>query len=151
MQIDQGFTRSHWTPPLGDYSLLIAPTAARVTINTRIMPHVPTLLGVLMAIAMRRHYTACIAQRRRFVAFIKATKRRQRSSTHSDSINRTHQSWLVWAFHREKELQLTCWPLISIYQTDEKNLNNMVEYFVGVVKLAHYCFITHFLWHAIFQ
>ena len=25
------------------------------------------------------------------------------------------------------------------YQTDEKNLNNMVKYSVGVVKLAHYC------------
>jgi hypothetical protein len=31
------------------------------------------------------------------------------------------------------------------YQTDEKKLNNMVEYSVGVVKLAHYCYITHFL------
>jgi hypothetical protein len=31
------------------------------------------------------------------------------------------------------------------YQTDEKNLNNMVENFVGVVKLAQYCYITHFL------
>jgi hypothetical protein len=37
------------------------------------------------------------------------------------------------------------------YQTDEKNLNNMVENFVGVVKLAQYCYITHFLWRVINQ
>ena len=58
MQIDQGFTGSHWTPPSGKYSLRIAPAAARETINTTIMQHVPTLLAVSMAIAMRRYYTA---------------------------------------------------------------------------------------------
>jgi hypothetical protein len=54
MQHDQGFTGSHWTPPSGDYSLRISPAAARVTINTKIMEHVPTLLDILMAIMMRR-------------------------------------------------------------------------------------------------
>jgi hypothetical protein len=43
-----------------------------------------TLLAVLMAIAMRRYYTVCIARWRRFVAFIKATKRHHRVRTHSD-------------------------------------------------------------------
>jgi hypothetical protein len=61
MQHDQGFTRSHWTPPSGDYSLCIAPAAARATINTTIMQNLPTLLTVLMAIAMRRYYTVSIA------------------------------------------------------------------------------------------
>jgi hypothetical protein len=37
--------------PLGDYSLYIAPAAARATINTTIMQNVLTLLVVLMAIA----------------------------------------------------------------------------------------------------
>jgi hypothetical protein len=37
------------------------------------------------------------------------------------------------------------------YQTDDKNLNYMVEYSVGVVKLAHYWYITHFLWRVINQ
>ena len=111
--LNQGFTRSHQTPPLGDYSLrIITPVAARATINTKIMKHVPTLLAVLMAIAiaMRRYYTACIAQKRRFVAFIKATKRHHRASTHSDR----HQSDTPTPdfrglFHRqivEKELEL---------------------------------------------
>jgi DUF1365 family protein len=61
MQHDQGFTGSHWMPLLGNYSLHIAPAAARVTINTTIMEHVPTLLTVSMAIAMRRYYTTHIA------------------------------------------------------------------------------------------
>jgi hypothetical protein len=79
MQHDQGFTGSHWTPPSGDYSLRIAPAAARATINTTSMQNVPTLLAVLMAIAMRRYYTACIARWRRFMAIIKATKRCHRA------------------------------------------------------------------------
>jgi hypothetical protein len=31
MQHVQGYSGSHWTPPLGDYSLPIAPVAARAT------------------------------------------------------------------------------------------------------------------------
>jgi hypothetical protein len=56
MQHDQGFIGSHWTPPSGDYSLRIAPSATRVAINSTMMQHVPTLLAVLMAIAMRWYY-----------------------------------------------------------------------------------------------
>ena len=41
--------------------LRIAPEAARAMINTTIMQNVPTLLAILMATAMRRYYTACIA------------------------------------------------------------------------------------------
>jgi hypothetical protein len=43
---------------LGDYSLRIAQAATRATINSAIMKHVPSLLAVLMAIAMRRYYCA---------------------------------------------------------------------------------------------
>ena len=49
MQHDQGFTGSHWTmpPPLGDYSLRIAPvaTTTRATINKTMMQNVPTFSG----------------------------------------------------------------------------------------------------------
>jgi hypothetical protein len=38
------------------------------------MQNVLMLLAVLMAIAMWQYDTACIARRRRFMAFIKATK-----------------------------------------------------------------------------
>ncbi len=42
MQHVQGYTRSHWTLPSGDYSLSIAPAAARTTINKTMMQNVPT-------------------------------------------------------------------------------------------------------------
>jgi len=74
----------------------------------------PPLLVISMAVAMGRYDTACITQWRRFVAFIKATKRHHRASTRSDSINVTRQHRLFRLFHREKGLQLTCWPLITI-------------------------------------
>jgi hypothetical protein len=91
MQHDQGFTGSHRMPPLGNYLLRITPAAARASINTTIMQHVLTLLAVLMAIAMWWYYTARIAQWRRFVAFIKATKHRHRASTCSEIIKGTLQ------------------------------------------------------------
>ena len=69
----QGYTGSHWTPPLGDYSLRIASAAARATANKTTMYYVPTLMAILMVIAMRRYYTTRIAQLRRSMAFIKAT------------------------------------------------------------------------------
>jgi hypothetical protein len=37
MQHDQGYTGSHWTPPLGGYLLRIAQAAARVTANKTTM------------------------------------------------------------------------------------------------------------------
>jgi len=92
----------------------IAQAAARATTNSTIMKHVPTLLAVSMAIVMQRYYTAHIARWRRFVTFIKATKRHHRTSTRSDIIKGTRQVWLFRTFHREKELQLTCWPRITI-------------------------------------
>ncbi len=106
----KGLIESHWTPPSGDYSLRIAQAATRATINATMMQHAPTLLAVLMAIAMRWYYTACIARWRRFMAFIKATKRHHRTS----APNWTHQLRLFWTIHREKELHLACWPLITI-------------------------------------
>ena len=145
MQHDQGFTGSHWMLPSGDYSLRIAPSAARATINLTMMQHELTLLAVLMAIAMRRYYTARIARWRRFVAFIKTTKHHLWMSTRSDIIKGTHQLRLrlFRTFHCEKELQLKCWPPNNnksmTYQTNEQHLIIFPEYFVGVVELAIYC------------
>jgi len=86
MKHDQGFTGSHWMPPLVDYSLRIAPAATRATANETTMQNVPTLLAVSVVIAMRRYYTARIDRWRRFVAFIKATEPRHRASSRSDII-----------------------------------------------------------------
>jgi hypothetical protein len=49
----KGYTGSHWTLPSGDYSLQIAPAAARATINKTMMNNVTTLLAVSIAIAMQ--------------------------------------------------------------------------------------------------
>jgi hypothetical protein len=49
----QGYIRSHWTLPSGNYSLRIAPAAAMTTINKTTMQNVSTLLTILMAIVMR--------------------------------------------------------------------------------------------------
>ena len=60
MQHVQGYIGSHWTLPLDDYLLRIAPAAAMATINKTTMQNVPSLLAASMAIAMRRYYTAHI-------------------------------------------------------------------------------------------
>ena len=114
MQHDQGLAGSHWTPPLGNFLLRIAPVAARVTANETTMQHVPTLLAILMAVAMRRYNTAHITQWRRFVAFTKTTKHHHWASTHSDITKPDTLHWLFRTSHREKELQVTCRPLITI-------------------------------------
>jgi len=90
--------------PSGDYSLHIAPSAARATINLTMMQQVLTLLAVLMAIAMRQYYTAHIARWKRFVNFIKATKCHHWMSTCSDIIKGTRQLRLrlFRTFHCEK-------------------------------------------------
>ena len=84
MQHDQGYIGSHWTPPSGNYMLRIVSAAARATINKTMMQHVATLMAISMAVAEQRYYTPSISRWRRFVAFIKATKRRHRASTRSD-------------------------------------------------------------------
>ena len=91
MQHVQGYSGSHWMPPLSNYSLCITPVAARVTANNTKMLYVPTLMDVLMAIAMRWCYTVHIAQWRRCRAFIKVTKCRHRVSTHSIAVLRSLQ------------------------------------------------------------
>ena len=113
MQHDQGFAGSHWTPPLGDYSLRIASAATRVIANETTVQHAPTLLAISMAVVMRRYKTACIARWRRIVAFTKATKRHHRASTRFDITKSDTLHRLFWTSHCEKELQLTCRPLIT--------------------------------------
>ena len=114
MQHVHGYTGSHWMLPSGDYSLRTASVATRATANKTMMYYVPTLMAISMVIAMRQYFTAHIAQWRRSRAFIKATKHRHQVSPHSDSINRTCQRSLFLRFHREKGLELTCWPLLTI-------------------------------------
>ncbi len=62
MEEVQGFGRSHWKPPLGKYPLCIAPAAAEVTYKTTMIINTPTLLAILIAMAMCWKANAHIAQ-----------------------------------------------------------------------------------------
>jgi hypothetical protein len=83
------------------------------------------------------------------MAFLNATERHHRASTHSDR----HQSDMptptlgVYFIIKLLKKGLSC-PnnnKVVTCQTDEKHQNNMAEYFVGVGKLAIYCYNTRFL------
>ena len=143
MQHDQGFTRNHWMPPSSNDSLRIVPEAARATINTMMMQHVPTLLAVLMAIAVWRYYTMHIVLWKRLVAFIKATKRHHWAITCSDRHQWDTHTYTLGVYFIVKFLKKgSSRPNNNrgvTYQTDEKHLCN------GVVKLACYCYNTCFL------
>jgi hypothetical protein len=62
MQHVQGYPGSHWMPPSGDYSLGIAPAAARATANKTTIKNAPTLLAISMAAPVHHYNTTCIAQ-----------------------------------------------------------------------------------------
>jgi hypothetical protein len=57
--------------------------------NKQQSTNTPTKLAILMAMAMRRYVTACIAQWRRSRASLEATGRHHQASIMSDNINRT--------------------------------------------------------------
>ncbi len=57
MNHDQGFTGRHWTPPLVNYLLCIAPAAAMATINKVMMQNVPTLAYLWYLVFLKRHST----------------------------------------------------------------------------------------------
>ena len=90
-----------------------------------------------------------IAQWRRFLAFIKATKHRHRASTSSDRHQLDMPTPIAGVFFIVKSLKksLSC-PNNNrgvAHQTDEKHLNNMSEYFAGVVNIAFNCSNNRFL------
>jgi hypothetical protein len=58
----QGFTRSHWMPPLGKYLLRIIPADNGVACKKKTMKRAPYLLAILMAMVVRRYNIACITR-----------------------------------------------------------------------------------------
>jgi len=112
------------------YTLRIIPAAARATANKMTMQNIPTLLAVLKAVTVHRHYTAHIAQWRRFMAFLRATIRRHWASTYSDSINRTCLPLILGVYFIVKLLKKgsSC-PNNNRGMTNQsdKHLNNMAE------------------------
>ncbi len=128
-------------PPSDNYSLRITPAAARATASNKTrMRNVSTLLTISMAVGVCQYYTVHIVQWRRSMAFIKSTKRYHRVSTCSVR----HQSDMptpisgVYFIIKLLKKSSSC-PNNNrgvTHLTDEKHLNNMSEYFVGVVNLA---------------
>jgi hypothetical protein len=57
MQHVQGYTKSHWTLPSGNYSLRIASADTEATANKTTMYYVPTLMAISMEIAMWHYYS----------------------------------------------------------------------------------------------
>jgi hypothetical protein len=101
--------------------------------------------------------TMCIARWRRFVAFIKikATKCHHRVSTCSNRHQLDMPTPISGVYFIVKLLKKSssC-PNNNrgvTHQTDEKHLNNMSEYFDGVVKIAFNRYNHSFLWHVINQ
>ena len=59
----QSYTGSYWMLSLGGYSLRIAHAAAMATANKTLMKNVPSLLAILMALAVRWYYhTHCLME-----------------------------------------------------------------------------------------
>jgi hypothetical protein len=92
----QGYSGSHWMPRLGNYSLHIAPLAARATgIQTTINKYNCKAGHFDGHVVMQWYVTARNAQWRRSRASLEATGCCHRVSIMPDNIVRT---WLQWFF-----------------------------------------------------
>jgi hypothetical protein len=97
--------------------------------NKQQSTNTPTKLAVLMAMAMHRYVTACIARWRRSRASLEATGCHHRAGIMSDNINRTWLRWFFLCFHCQNSTKRS-WvnaknPVFNrgmTYQTKEKGL-----------------------------
>jgi hypothetical protein len=80
----QGFTRSHWTPLSGLYSLRIAPDGQGGQMQKKNDEKVPYLSAVSLTLSVRRYVTKRIDRRRRSRAIPEATGRRLQASIAAD-------------------------------------------------------------------
>ena len=121
----QGFVGSHWTPPVGNYSLHIAPVAARTAINHTTMKK------------YRRYDTTLIALWRRSGASLEDTGCHHQASACSNNIIQTylHQLFVVYFIVKspKKATKQKDGPNNNrlAYQTGGKHLTSLTEYFVG--------------------
>ncbi len=125
----QGFTRSHWTLPSGEYSGRIASDGQRVRMPLKKYKKVPYLSAVSLALSVRRYVTKRIAQRRGSRAIPEATGRRLRASVAADICNRPVFFRFFWSFFIVGRLKR--WLRNNrgmTYQTDRKLLSNLVEH-----------------------
>ncbi len=89
------YSRSHWMPPSGNYLLRITPAAARATAKKTTTTNCPTLLSILLAMAMPQYHTTCIARWRMSRTLLEAT-----GCCHQVSIaaNRSHWTCICCFF-----------------------------------------------------
>ena len=127
-------------PPLGNYSLHIAPAAAIATANKTMMQNTPALLAISMAVVVRLYYTAHIARWGRSMAFIKASKCRHQTRTRSDRINRTSQC-REFTISQVPEMALSSWIAKKFikgmtYQWKAKDMVNAWEDLYGAADIV---------------
>jgi hypothetical protein len=108
--------------------------------NKQQSTNTPKKVAILMAMAMRRYVTVCIAQWRRSRASLEATGRRHRASSMSDNINRTCYDVFFWCFHcqnRRKRSRVNAkTPVFNrgmTYQSKQKGLTKVSIYCIGGV------------------
>jgi hypothetical protein len=141
MQHVQGYTRSHWLPPLGNYSLRITPPAARTTINKTTMKKYTHIAGHFDGHgggSVQYH-----AQWRRIMAFLEATGCCHWASICSNNSKGTCQCRFLCYVSFS-----TCWKRAQnkkmapnnnrgmACQTDVKHFSTTVGYLVGGVNIA---------------
>jgi hypothetical protein len=138
MQHVQGYSGSHWMPPLRNYLLRITPEAARATANKTTTKTCTHFAGYFDAVAVRRYVTAHIAWWRRSRASLEAIGHHHWVSIMSDNIIGTYLCRFYWYFSSS-----TCWKRVHskriaptntrgmTYQIKEKHLSNLREYFIG--------------------
>ncbi len=100
--------------------------------NKQQSTNTPKKVAILMAMAMRRYVTACIAQWRRSRASLEATGRCHRASIMSDNINRTWLRQFFQCFYHQNRRKRS-WvnaktPVFNrgmTYQTKQKGLTKV--------------------------
>jgi hypothetical protein len=111
--------------------------------NKQQSTNTPTLLAVLMAMAMCRYVTAHIAQWRRSRASLEATRRCHRASVMSNNIKGTWLHRFFDVLHHQNcrkrswiEAKAPVFNKGMTYQSKEKALTKVSIYFAGGVELA---------------
>ncbi len=94
----QSYSRSHWTPASGNYSLSIAPGPPGQQVDKQLSTNDSKKVAKLMAMAMRRYVTAHIARWRRFRAFLNANKRHHWASIAADNDKWSHMCQFFYKF-----------------------------------------------------
>ncbi len=106
--------------------------------NKQQSTNTPKKVAVLIAMAMRRYVTACIARWRRSRASLEATGRCHQASIMSNNINRTWLWCFFWCFHcqncRKRSWVDAKTPVFNrgmTYQSKQKGLTKVSIYCIG--------------------